>query len=102
MVIVMAWFLAKNIHLINKFSFLIIFAAFVGVPYALILSQPDLSTTLVSVVSALVMIYVAGLNYKWIVGAIVAITPFAVFFIELLKRDGFASISEAVGANVKK
>ena len=87
MVIVMAWFLAKNIHLINKFSFLLIFAAFIGVPYVLILSQPDLSTTLVSVVSALVMIYVAGLNYKWIVGAIVAITPFAVFFIELLKRD---------------
>ena len=83
----MAWFLAKNIHLINKFSFLIIFAAFVGVPYALILSQPDLSTTLVSVVSALVMIYVAGLNYKWIGGAIAAITPFAIFFIELLKRD---------------
>ena len=87
MVIVMAWFLSKNIHLINKFSFLLIFAAFIGVPYVLILSQPDLSTTLVSVVSALVMIYVAGLNYKWIVGAIVAITPFAVFFIELLKRD---------------
>ena len=87
MVIAMAWFLAKNIHLINKFSFLIIFAAFVGVPYALILSQPDLSTTLVSVVSALVMIYVAGLNYKWIGGAIAAITPFAIFFIELLKRD---------------
>ncbi len=94
MVIAMAWFLAKNIHLINKFSFLIIFVAFVGVPYALILSQPDLSTTLVSVVSALVMIYVAGLNYKWIGGAIAAITPFAIFFIELLKRDLIPVIRE--------
>ena len=94
MVIAMAWFLAKNIHLINKFSFLIIFVAFVGVPYTLILSQPDLSTTLVSVVSALVMIYVAGLNYKWIGGAIAAITPFAIFFIELLKRDLIPVIRE--------
>lgn len=87
LVICMAWILAKNIHLVNKLSFLLVFAAFVGVPYLLILSQPDLSTTLVSVVSALVMIFVAGLNYKWICGAIAAITPFAIFFIELLKRD---------------
>lgn len=87
LVICMAWILAKNIHLVNKLSFLLVFAAFVGVPYLLILSQPDLSTTLVSVVSALVMIFVAGLNYKWICGAIAAITPFSIFFIELLKRN---------------
>ena len=87
MVVAMAWFLAKHIHLVNKFSFLILFAGFVGIPYALILSQPDLSTTLVSLVSALIMLYVAGINYKWILGAFTAITPFALLFINFLEKD---------------
>jgi len=49
-------------------------ALFGGVA-ALIFKEPDLSTTLVTVFIFIVMIYVAGISYKWIFGVLAVFVP---------------------------
>ena len=42
---------------------------------ALILKQPDLSTSIVIVFFILCLIYMAGISYKWIAGALAVAVP---------------------------
>ena len=49
-------------------------ALFGGIAF-LIFKEPDLSTTLVTVFIFVVMIYVAGISYKWILGVVGACVP---------------------------
>ncbi|MCI8567252.1 MAG: rod shape-determining protein RodA [Lachnospiraceae bacterium] len=52
----------------------------------LIFKEPDLSTTLVTVFIFIVMIYVAGISYKWILGAIGACVPVVGVLLYILQQ----------------
>lgn len=63
-ILFLAKFLSKNIKHINNIKFLLITALLVAVPLGLIVSQPDLSTTILTCTIILSLIYCSGLSYK--------------------------------------
>ncbi|WP_272887223.1 rod shape-determining protein RodA [Stutzerimonas stutzeri] len=48
------------------------------VPFVLILKQPDLGTSLLVLVSGAFVLFIAGLRWRWILGAVAALVPIAV------------------------
>lgn len=52
--------------------------ALVVVPFVLILKQPDLGTALQVVVSGAFVLFLAGLRWRWVFGAMTALVPIAV------------------------
>ena len=69
---------------INRFWKLGVILATVGVPTLLIIKQPDYGTALAFLVALIFMLYVAGINKKYIITAIllvVILVPLAYFFI---------------------
>lgn len=69
---------------INRFWKLGIILATVGVPTLLIIKQPDYGTALAFLVALIFMLYVAGINKKYIITAVllvVILVPLAYFFI---------------------
>ena len=70
-----AWFLNKNVESLNSVKTLALIAAVFAVPVVLILEEPNLSTTLVIMFVLACMIFVAGLSYRWILGALAVVTP---------------------------
>ena len=67
---------------------MIIVGAFAAVPLLLMMKQPDLSTSIVIVFIIVCLIFVAGLSYKWIVGAAaVGIPGLAPHSISLLSME---------------
>lgn len=69
---------------INRFCKLGIILATVAVPTLLIIKQPDYGTALAFLVALIFMLYVAGINKKYIITAIllvVILVPLAYFFI---------------------
>ena len=69
---------------INRFWKLGIILATVGVPTLLIIKQPDYGTALAFLVALIFMLYVAGINKKYIITAVllvVVLVPLAYFFI---------------------
>ena len=70
-----AWFLNKNVESLNSVKTLALIAAVLAVPVVLILEEPNLSTTLVIMFVLACMIFVAGLSYRWILGALAVVTP---------------------------
>ncbi|MBE5971928.1 MAG: rod shape-determining protein RodA [Lachnoclostridium sp.] len=70
-----SWFLQKNQERIDQPVILILIAGLAAVPLLLIMKQPDLSTSIVIMVFILCLIYIAGISYKWIVGALAVGVP---------------------------
>lgn len=70
-----AWFLNKNVESLNSVKTLALIAAVFAVPVVLILEEPNLSTTLVIMFVLACMVFVAGLSYRWILGALAVVTP---------------------------
>ena len=69
---------------INRFWKLGIILATVGVPTLLIIKQPDYGTALAFLVALIFMLYVAGINKKYIITAVllvVILVPLVYFFI---------------------
>lgn len=75
MIVFSSWFLAKNRETLNSVKTLAIIAAVFAVPMALILEEPNLSTTLVIMFVLVCMVFVAGLSYRWIFGTLAVIVP---------------------------
>ena len=65
-----AWYLADRI-LPPKFLPVLVSLALVGVPALLILQQPDLGTALLITASGLFVLFMAGIGWRYIVGAVV-------------------------------
>lgn len=65
-----SWFLQRNQERIDQPLILILIAGLAAVPLLLIMKQPDLSTSIVIMVFILCLIYIAGISYKWIIGAL--------------------------------
>ncbi len=87
-IMVFASFFMANRERISKVvtvgTALLLFA----VPAAMILAEPDLSTTLVVTFIFLSMIYVAKLSYKWIFGAVAVAVPTAGAMLYIAMQPG--------------
>jgi len=90
-VISLSWFLEKRGERSQDWSTALISAVIVGIPFLLILKQPDLGSALVLYPITLVMFYYGGLN-PWVVklmtwfGALV-LAVVALFFLEIVSHD---------------
>lgn len=79
-----AYFFAKHQEDLNRPITLVITFALAGVPLFLIKKEPDLSTTIVTGLVFLVLLYLAGLSYK-IIGTVLAVLiPGATIFLALI------------------
>ena len=67
----------------DKFT-LLKYAVLAGIPLVLILIEPNLSTTICTALMICLMIYVAGLSYKFIGTVLVILVPVAVIFLSIV------------------
>jgi len=72
-----AWYLSRH-NLPPRFKHIVISLAMIGVPFVLILKQPDLGTSLLVLASGAFVVFMAGLQWRWIVGAAAAVVPIAI------------------------
>lgn len=75
LIIFFSWFLQKNQERIDRLSTLITLAFFAALPLLLILKQPDLSTSIVIIITIVCLIYTAGISYRWILMAVAVLIP---------------------------
>lgn len=75
LIVFFSWFLDKNQEKIDHPFTMVTLALLAAVPLYLILEQPDLSTSIVIMVMILCLIYVSGISYKWILGAVAVCVP---------------------------
>jgi rod shape determining protein RodA len=83
LILFFSWYLQKNQEKINQPIKLITIGLLASIPLLLILDQPDLSTTIVITFVILCMIFIAGISYKWIFGALIVVIPLAAILIYL-------------------
>ena len=67
----------------DKFT-LLKYAILAGIPLALIIVEPNLSTTICTALVICLMIYIGGLSYKFIGTVLVILIPVAVIFLSIV------------------
>ena len=77
MPVTIAWYLSSR-SLPPSLKHLAVALALIGVPCLLILKQPDLGTAMLILASGAFVLYIAGLRWLWIGGAVAAAVPVAV------------------------
>lgn len=87
LIIFFSWYFDKYQERINQVSILTAAAVLFGLPVLLILAEPNLSTSLITIMIFTAMIFAAGLSYKWIFGVIAVLFPVAAAFIYLLQYE---------------
>ena len=106
-VIFVAKMIHNNLDKVNKPSFLVKIGVLVGIPWLLIMDQPDLSTSLVLIFILVVLLFVSKLNYKYFVFAIALAVPILIAFVwyiqqpdqKLLKEYQYNRVMAALTAN---
>lgn len=88
MILFFAYFLETWSERINSIFVLIPALVLFAIPALLVYKEPDLSTTLVIVAIFLIMIYVAKISYKWILGVILAMIPIGIGFLYMVMQEG--------------
>ena len=84
LIIFFAKFLMEHEEEVSDKFTLIKYAVLAGIPLALILIEPNLSTTICTALMICLMIYVAGLSYKFIGTVLVILIPVAVIFLSIV------------------
>lgn len=64
---------AKQKENINKFSRLLIILISVGIPIFLIVKEPDYGTAAAFIIATIIMLFTAGINKRYIIGALLLI-----------------------------
>lgn len=81
MIICAAHYLSSHKDTINTFKTLFGYAVLCAIPLVLIVSQPDLSTTIDIFIILIAMLFVAGLSYKIIGIALLCLIPLSGLFL---------------------
>lgn len=87
LILFFSWFLQKNQEKINQPLTLILIGALAAVPLLLIMSQPDLSTSIVIAFFIACLVFIAGISYKWILGALAVMVPCFLLVVFLAERN---------------
>ncbi|HZJ92058.1 MAG TPA: rod shape-determining protein RodA [Thiopseudomonas sp.] len=72
----LAWYVARH-NLPPSFKRILISSILIAVPFVLIARQPDLGTAMLVLVSGVFVLFLGGLRWRWIVGAVAAVIPVA-------------------------
>ena len=72
-----AWYLSRH-NLPPKLKHIAVSLVLIVVPFVLILKQPDLGTAMLILASGAFVLFMAGLQWRWILGAVAAVMPVAV------------------------
>lgn len=101
LILFMAAYIGKYKDRFNSFKVLAPLIVLIAVPLALVFMEPDLSTTIVMFTTMCVIIYLAGLHYKIIIGTlliaipIVSVLGYLIFFhpeIQILSQHQYKRI----------
>ena len=89
LILFFAAFFMKYKDTLNTWKMLILSVILIGIPLALILAQPNLSTSIIIAILFIAMIFVAGLSYKIVLGCLAVGIPAAVVSIILMLKEKF-------------
>ena len=84
LIVFFAKFFMDHEENLNTLKTLAVSAGLLAVPLILILEQPDLKNTLTVIVIFCMMIYIAGLSYKIIGGALLISVPLLIIFLSVV------------------
>ena len=87
LIVFFSWYFNKYQDRLNQPVILGISLVLFSVPVILILAEPSLSTSIIIVLIFLSMIYLAGLSYNWIGGALAVLIPVGALFVYLLQYE---------------
>ena len=79
-----AYFFMKNQENLNTIGILISAIVLIAIPLLLILKQPDLSTTIVTALIFVSLLFIAGLSYKIVLGVLAVSVPAVIIFLSLI------------------
>ena len=100
LILFFAWFFMMHEEEINKPKIIAITAALSLIPLFLIEKEPDLSTTIVTMMIICVMIFVTGISYK-LVGIVLGVSiPSIVILLILISREGQTILNEYQGLRI--
>lgn len=94
MILFFAYVLESWAERINSVFVLVPLLVLFAIPVFLIYKEPDLSTTLVITAIFLIMIYVAKISYKWILGVVLAMIPIGIGFLYMVMQEGQTLVEE--------
>lgn len=80
-------FIMKNKERINSIRTIAILIGLIAVPLFLIFSEPDLSTTIMVVITFCVMLFIGGLDYKIVLCVLGTIIPLGIAFFSIILQD---------------
>ena len=84
LILFFAKFIAEHEDDINDKKTLLKYAALCAVPLALIIAEPNLSTTICTALVLCLLIYIGGLRYKFIGTVLVILIPTAIIFLAIV------------------
>ena len=100
LILFFAWFFMMHEEDINRPQIILFTLVLSALPLFLIEKEPDLSTTIVTLMIICVMIFVTGINYK-LVGIVLGITiPAILILLFLVTRDGQTILNEYQGLRI--
>ncbi len=84
LILFFAYFFMKYQKQINSVKILACSFLLAGIPLILIKEQPDLSTTIITALIFLALLFIAGLSYKIVLGVLAVSIPAGILFISLI------------------
>ena len=88
LILFFAYFLSKYREKLNSLKVLAVSALLAAVPLLLIYKEPDLSTTIVTALIFVSLLFIAGLSYKIVVGALAVTVPSFIVLLTLILQPG--------------
>ncbi len=93
-IVFFAYFFMKYQEELNTVKILLCSFVLIGIPLVLILKQPDLSTTIVTALIFVSLLFIAGLSYKIVLGVLGISVPSAIIFLSLILQPGQEILDE--------
>lgn len=88
LILFFAYFLQKYREKLNTVRILGLSMILAGIPLVLIYKEPDLSTTIVTALIFIALLFLAGLSYKIVVGALAISVPSIIVLLTLILQPG--------------
>ena len=88
LILFFAAFIMKYKERLNTFRYIIFMIILLIVPLFLIYKEPDLSTSIMLIVTFCIMLLIGGLEYRVILSAIAVVIPLGVIFFSIILQEG--------------
>lgn len=87
LIIFFAGFFMKYKDQLNTWKTILLSLILAGIPLALIVKEPDLSTTIATTMIFIILLFVAGLSYKIVAGVLVLGVPVGIIGVVLIMKQ---------------